>query len=194
MFSTQKLFDTIRSHQFVTLAEAQVLGAGRMALSRLVAKGDLHRVERQIYAVELDWLTDPLKKYMPVCALMPEAVVCGISALTYYDLTDQEERKIWIALPHEKRVMQSHLRVVRLSGQALTLGVKKFRFGRREVRIYDREKTVVDAFKYLTEETALKALRSYIRRKDKNMDKLLDYARELKKPLDETVKIIFSEE
>ena len=165
-----------------------------MALGRLVAKGELHRVERQVYSTELDWLTDPLKKYMPVCALMPDAVICGISALTYYDLTDAEERKTWIALPQKRRIRNSQFRVVRPSGLSLTLGIKKFYFGKREVRIYDQEKTIVDAFKYLTEEVAFKALKNYLKRKNKNMDKLLDYARSLKKPLDKTVKVILSEE
>jgi len=194
MISQPKLLEYIKRHHFITLTEAQALGVSRMSLGRLVVKGELHRVERQVYSTELDWLTDPLKKYMPVCALMPDAVICGISALTYYDLTDEEERKIWVALPHEKRSRSSRCRVIRPSGLSLTLGIKKFHFGNREVRIYDQEKTVVDAFKYLTEEVAFKALKNYLKRKNKNMDKLLGYARRLKKPLDKTVKAIFSEE
>ena len=194
MISKPKLFEYIQRHHFITLTEAESLGVSRMSLGRLVAKGELHKVEKQIYSTELDWLTDPLKKYMPVCALMPDAVICGISALTYYDLTDEEERKTWIALPQKRRIRNSRCRVIRPSGLSLTIGIKKFHFGKREVRIYDQEKTIVDAFKYLTEEVAFKALKNYLKRKNKNMDKLLDYARKLKKPLDKTVKAIFAEE
>lgn len=170
------------------------MGSNRMVLSRLVAKGELHRIDRQVYAMELDWLTDPLKKYMPVCFLIPEAVICGVSALSYYDLTDEEERKIWISLPHKKRVGSSKYRVIRPSGLALTLGVKKIAFNHREVRIYDMEKTIVDSFKYFSEEVAFKALKRYLKRKDKNIQKLCNYARRLKKPLDEIITILQSEE
>lgn len=37
---------------------------------------------------------------------LPKAVICGISALTYYGLTDAEERKTWIALPAPKIILR----------------------------------------------------------------------------------------
>ena len=52
-----------------------------------------------LHAKQVDWLTDPLKKYIVPCTLYPDAVICGVSALTYHDLTDEEERQVWIALP-----------------------------------------------------------------------------------------------
>jgi hypothetical protein len=43
----------------------------------------------------------------------------------------------------------------------MNLGVLKIRFGdSREIRVFDKEKAIVDAFKHLSEEVALKALRT----------------------------------
>ena len=62
------------------------------------------------------------------------------------------------------------------------------------MRIYDKEKSVVDAFKYLTVDVAHKALRGYLRMKDKDIDKLTRYARQMKKPLDEIITIFLADQ
>ena len=62
------------------------------------------------------------------------------------------------------------------------------------MRIYDIEKSVVDAFKYHTEEVALKALKRYLKMKNRNIQKLCDYARRLRKPLDEMVTALQADE
>ncbi|OGQ04053.1 MAG: hypothetical protein A2W61_08570 [Deltaproteobacteria bacterium RIFCSPLOWO2_01_44_7] len=179
---------------FITLNEAKKMKINPMMLSRLVANEALLRVEHGVYARDLDWLTDSLKKYIVPCTLYPKAVVCGISALTYYNLTDAEERQVWIALPALKIIHNPRYRIIRPSGIAYTLGVEKYSFGKRVVRIYDIEKTIVDAFKYSTEEVAIKALKGYLKRKDKNVRKLCNYSRQLRKPLDEIVTALLADE
>lgn len=179
---------------FLTIGEARKIGVSPMMLSRLVAAGELFRTEHGIYTRDPDWITDPLKKYVAACTLYPKAVICGISALTYHDLTDEEERQVWIALPAPAVIHNPRYRVIRPSGIAYTLGIEKHSFGRRAVRIYNLEKTIVDAFKYHTEEVALKALKGYLKRKDKDIGKLCDYARRLKKPLDEIITVLLADE
>lgn len=178
----------IKEHEFITLSEAKELGFNPMALSRYVRKEVLIRPHRGIYTDHLEWLTHPLKKYLPICALEPEAVIAGISALTYYDLTDEEESVVWISLPHKKKKNRANTKVIRPSGVSYSLGLQRIPIKNREVRIYDCEKTVVDAFKYLSEEVALKALKTYLKRKDKDIPKLLKYGNKLRKPLDKTLK------
>ena len=194
MSKADKIMKFLDKNTFITLSEAKKLGISAMMLSRLTEGGELYRVEHGVYAKNLDWLTDPLKKYIVACHRYPKAVICGISALTNYDLTDAEERQTWIALPSKKALNNGHYRYIRPSGMAYSLGIQKHRFGKRMVRIYDIEKTIVDAFKYHTEEIALKALKGYLKRKDKNVKKLCDYARRLKKPLDNTVAILLADE
>jgi len=189
-----KLMKFLDANTFITLEEAKQLGMNPMMLSRLTAKEKLYRTEHGVYARDLEWLTDPLKKYIAACTLYPEAVICCISALTYYDLTDAEERKIWIALPAPRIIHNPRYRVIRPSGIAYSLGIKKYNFGKRVVRIYDLEKTIVDSFKYNTEEVALKALKGYLSRKEKDIQKLCDYSRQLKKPLNEIVTVLMAEE
>lgn len=194
MDNHKKLIKFINQNIFITLREARELGINPMMLSRLVKNGVIYRVAHGVYTQKLDWLTHPIKKYLPTCELYPEAIICGVSALTYYDLTEEEERQIWITLPAPRIIHNPRYRIIRPSGIAYTLGIKKYSFGKRVVRMYDLEKTIVDTFKYHTEEVALKALKGYLKRKNKNIQKLCDYARKLKKPLDDIVTILMAEE
>lgn len=194
MTASTSLTQFLKTHTFVMPGEAKSLGIRKMTLTRLVKQGHLLRVEREIYTHDLEWLAHPAKKYIAVCTLYPEAVISGISALAYHDLTDNEERKIWVAVPHKKRIFNPRLRVIRPTEVSMTLGVIKIVFGEREIRVFNKEKAVVDAFKYLSEEVAMKALRAYLKSKGRNVEKLLDYGRRLNKPLGEPVKILLSEE
>lgn len=184
----------LEENDFITLKEAREMGINPMTLSRLVANEALHRTDRGVYTHDLAWLTDPLKKYLPACTQIPEAVICGISALTYYDLTDEEERQTWIAIPFQKKLKDPRFRVIRPRGLGYSLGIQTHKFGKRSVRIYDREKAVVDAFKYLAEETALKALKGYLKLKNKDIYKLSDYGKKLRKPLSDLVRVLMAEE
>lgn len=194
MNEKNKVLKFIDKNIFITALEARKYGIGPMILSRMVAKEELFNTERGVYAKALDWLTDPLRKYLPACTLYPRAIISGISALTYYDLTDEEERKTGITIPINKVVRNPKYRTIRSQGLWYSLGIQIFAFGKRQVRIYDIEKTIVDAFKYQTEEVAYKALKGYLKRKDKHVNKLCRYAEELGKPLEDKVRFFLTEE
>ena len=194
MTPKDKIMAFLDKHDFITLSEALKLGASKMALSRMVQSGVLHKPAKQIYSKKMDWLTDPLRQYAPACALYPHAVVCGISALNYYNLTDEYERKIWLAFPRDHRVSNKEYRIVYPREESYSLGIVKHKVDRREVRIYDIEKTVVDTFKLLPIDVGHKVLRAYLKRKNRNMDKLSWYAKKMRKPLDDMITILLSDE
>ncbi len=194
MSNKDNILRYIEKNVFVTLREGRTLGVNPTMFSRLVAREELYRIEHGIYTCSLDWLTESIKKYCVACTRYPKAVICGLSALTHYDLTDAEERQTWIALPPPHTVNNPRYRMIRPQGVAYTLGIKKYVFGKRTVRMYDLEKTVVDAFKYHTAEVAYKALKGYLKRKDCNVSKLYDYAKQLRKPLDNIVTALLAEE
>ena len=170
------------------------MGVNKMMLSRMVKEESIHRTATRIYSVAIDWLTDPIGKYAAACTLYPDAVVCGVSALTYYDLTDEEERRTWLAFPQSHRVVNRGYRIIYPQGPSYSLGIVRYQIKNREVRMYDLEKTIVDTFKFLPIDVAHKALKGYIKRKDKNIKKLCDYARQLRKHLDDEVTLLLSDE
>lgn len=194
MSISKKLTNYLDSNLFITTEEAGKIGISKMTLSRLVYEEELFRLERGVYAKTFDWLTDDLKRYVVACTKYPRAVVAGLSSLTYHHLTDQEERKIYLAVKPPQKVEAKNYQMLRLSGSYYSLGIEKYNFGKREVLIYDAEKSVVDAFKYLWEEVAFKALKAYLKKEDKDVKKLCAYGVKLKKPLDDYVVAILADE
>lgn len=65
----------------------------------------------------------------------------------------------------------------------LSLGKTKIKIGNVTLAIFNRERTIVDAFRYLSRETALKALKIALTKKgsDKiDIEKIRKYARKLR--------------
>lgn len=109
-------------------------------------------------------------------------VICLISALCYYGLTDEIMREFWIAIPHATTSpSRENTRIVRMRN--ILFGQTTVKIGSRKIKIFDRERTVVDAFRYLDKETALKALQTYLKvgkKRKPDIDKLLSYAKKLR--------------
>jgi len=74
-----KVLKFIDKNLFITMAEAKQEGISPMVLSRMVAAEKLYSTERGVYTSTLEWLTDPLKKYLPACTLYTDAIISGIS-------------------------------------------------------------------------------------------------------------------
>lgn len=108
-------------------------------------------------------------------------VLCLITALVYYGLTEEFARDIWIAVPRNTRPPKRPCtRVVRLSN--MTLGVVEVSLGEVSVRMFNRERTVVDSFRYLGKEVAIRALKRYLKGRTTHkpdLKKLSRYAKAL---------------
>lgn len=145
-----------------TSAEAEKQGVPRHALAYLVKRGTLERIYPGAYRfsqyepeVEFQWENLAL-----VAISIPDGVICLISALCYYDLTDQIMREIWIAVPHESYPpKRPNTRIIRMRN--VKLGKIEIALGEYNVHIFDRERCVVDAFRYLSKEIAIKAIQRY---------------------------------
>ena len=145
-----------------TSAEAKKQDVPRQALDYLVKIGILERIYPGAYRfsqyepeVEFQWENLAL-----VAASIPEGIICLISALCYYDLTDQIMREIWIAISHSSYPpKRPKTRIVRMRN--IKLGKIEIALGEYKVYIFDRERCIVDAFRYLSKEIAIKAIQRY---------------------------------
>ncbi|MBA3238101.1 MAG: type IV toxin-antitoxin system AbiEi family antitoxin domain-containing protein [Parachlamydiaceae bacterium] len=148
---------------FFTADDAVKLDVPRHALAYLVKKGDLERLypgayRFSIYEPEVEFQWENLAL---VAASISDGVICLISALYYHDLTDQVMREIWIAVPHESYPpKRPNTRIVRMRN--IELGKMKVSIGEYNVQIFDKERCVIDAFRYLSKEISIKALQRYL--------------------------------
>ena len=163
-------------------AEAIRLGVPEHVIYEMVKEGELVRETRGIYRLaESEMPSDP--DLVQVSLLVPKAVICLISALYFYELTTQIPHRVYIALPQNvarPRVKYPPLEVFWVTNSLHSVGMDVQVLDGVKVRIYNREKTVADCFKFrnrVGEDVALEALKDYIRQPKMNVHKLLEYAK-----------------
>ncbi len=114
-------------------------------------------------------------------------MICLTSALAIYGLTEEMPRRHWIAVEHTTRHRADpSVKVVRMRN--LKLGRTEINISGVTLPIFDRERTIVDAFRSLSRETAIKALKAALATKKReefiNMEKLRQYAKKLRFPIE----------
>ena len=146
-------------------------------LRRLVDDGTVERVARGLYRLSAAELTEHHTR-AAVCARVPHAIVCLLTALRVHDLGTQLPRDVWIAIPHKARtprVPELPVRVVRFSRASLHYGVEKTVFEGVPARITSPARTVVDCFRFrrlVGKDVALEALRDALRDRRASADEI----------------------
>ena len=115
-----------------------------------------------------------------VAVRVPEGVLCLISALAFHELTTQiPMRSIWRSAAERNRPGEHPpVRVIWFSGNAFSEGIETRQMDGVPVRVYGREKTIADCFRYRNKiglDTCLKALRLYKQQRKLNVEALLHY-------------------
>ncbi len=171
-----------------TTKEAKQCGVSAETLAYYAKTGELERLGRGVYrgihapsiqSFQWDDLVTAVRS-------VENGVICLTSALALYDLTEEIPRQHWIAINHGT----SHhtdlvVKVVRMRN--FILGKTTVDIGGITVPIFDRERTILDAFRYLSKETALKALKTGLeqpREKKLDINKLRSYAKKMKINID----------
>ena len=165
-----------------TTKEAKALGVSSATLNHYVKIGSLKRVSRGIY----QWINSP--SHIGRWGDLVEAIystggtICLVSALVVYDLTEEIPRQHWIGIRHGTSVKNSaQIKIIRFRN--MTLGKTEIELDGAQAPIFDRERTLIDTFRLLSRETAIKALRAALSIKGKNrldLKKLEAYAKRLR--------------
>jgi predicted transcriptional regulator of viral defense system len=102
-----------------------------------------------------------------VARRVPRGVICLISALAVHDLTTQIPHAVYLAVPRDSeppRLDYPPIRVFRFANQAFAVGIETRDMDGTRVRVYGREKTLADCFKYRNKiglDTVVEALKRY---------------------------------
>jgi predicted transcriptional regulator of viral defense system len=98
-------------------------------------------------------------------------------------MSEQLPHEIYLALPRgaeRPRLDYPPLRTFWFSGSAFTEGIEVHQVDHMALRVYNREKTLADCFKYRNSvglDTTLEALRVYKQQDQLNVQKLMHYAK-----------------
>lgn len=150
-------------------------------LQRMAKDGEVEKVGRGLYR-QRDVDVTELDTVVSVCARVPEAIVCLLSALAVHDVGTQLPQEVWIALDRKARkprVDDLPVRLVRFSGPMLHYGVIELEVQGISVKITDPARTVVDCFRYRNKigiDIAIEALHDVLRRRKATPDDLVQAA------------------
>jgi len=172
-----RVLDMVRHQGLIRPCDVEARGFSRMTLSTLTRQGKLTRLSRGLYALP-DRPASEHATLAEVASKHPSVLVCLLSALQFYGLTTQSPFEVWVAIANKARppkIDYPPLRIVRFSGDALTVGVEEHQVDGVTVRVTSVAKTVADCFKYRNKiglDVALEALREAWHAKRVKMDDL----------------------
>ena len=130
------------------------IGVARTALSALVERGLMQRVERGTYVLtDTAWSGE--QTLIEVARRVPNGVICLLSALAFHGIGTQMPPAVWLCIESKAwapKVKTPSLEIVRQSGRAWREGVVQHQLplGQTSVTvpITSPAKTVADCFKF----------------------------------------------
>jgi predicted transcriptional regulator of viral defense system len=183
MNAMDRAIKVFRDHKGILRAQQAIrYGIAPRTLYEMRDAGVILRESRGLYRLadtELNSNTDLIQ----VGLRIPKAVICLISALSFHNLTTQIPHQIYIALPvyaEKPRLEYPPLRIFWLSHKVYGTGIENHELDGIPIKIYGREKTIADCFKFRNKiglDVALEALREYRKGGEFNVETLLAYAR-----------------
>ena len=120
--------------------------------------------------------------FIDVSRAVPGGVICLLSALSYYELTTFIPPVVSIALQRNTwtpKIEYPPVKVYHFSKKQYEAGIEEIDDNGNRFHIYNREKTICDCVRYRNKlgiDTAKEGLTEYLRRKDRKLEKLMEYA------------------
>ncbi len=158
----------LEDHTMARASELRAAGVAATTISRAVDDGDVIRIGRGLYQLP-DSEVDTSLTLAEASKRVPKGIICMISALAYYGLTDQMPRKVWIAIgakDWQPSIDYPPLRIVRFRPPYLNYGVETHRISGVAVPVYSISKALADAFrnpKLLDRSVAIECLRNAVK-------------------------------
>lgn len=171
-----------------TSKEARNCGVSPATVAYYIHIGEIERISRGLYrgVKAPEMLNFQWEDLVTIVRGTQDGVICLISALALYELTEEIPRQHWIAIKNTtSRHFDPMVKVVRMRNH--TLGKTVIDMDGTVAPIFDQERTILDAFRYLSKETALKALKMGLqqpRGKKIDINKLRLYAKKMKVNID----------
>ena len=172
------------NQKYYTTSELKDMGYSYYKIGQMEENSQLHRINRTTYE-NLSYKGDE-NDFINAAAYVPDGVICLMSAAVYYNLTAYIPDAVEIAIPRKAKVSTipewPPMKIHYYTDERYALGMVTVQEGKNQFRIYDIEKTVVDIVFYREKvgiEETKEILHSYLRRQDRQLDRLYAYAKKL---------------
>lgn len=168
-----------------SIQELKEKGFSYYKINQMVSQGILIKLNKRFY--ENTTFQGEESDFYYAFAFIPNGVVCLLSAAVYYHLSTYRPNAIDVAIPRKSKVSTlpdwPELNVWYFTNSRFDSGIETVKDGNNQFRIYDIEKTVTDIVFYREKigiEETKEVLTTYLRRRDRSLNRLVQYAERLK--------------
>ena len=169
----------------LSIEELKGKGLTLYKINQMVEQGILRKLNKKFY--ENKGYQGEESDFYYAYAYVPAGVVCLMSAAVYYHLTTYRPDAVDVAIKRKSRVSTlpdwPEVNLCYYTNERFELGIETVADGKNYFRIYNIEKTVVDIVFYREKvgmEETKEILTNYLRRKDRNLNRLVRYAELMK--------------
>lgn len=176
-FITKETLQASGVGAFFRPRDIKPLGVSFRQLQNLVSKGVVENLGSGLYRLSHVEPTE-LETIAMVASVVPNAIVCLLTALRISEIGTQSPHEVWIALDRKSRKptrLPAKVHIVRFSGAMLTYGVIRRSMLGVPVPITSPARTVVDCFRYRNKvgiDVAMEALRDAVRSHKATVDEI----------------------
>jgi len=173
-----KIFST--RNGFARTKDILAAGIHPRDIRRMRDEGMIIRVKRGLYRLaEIPLISN--QGFVDLARAVPKGVICLFSALSYHELTTFSPSIISMAIcrgSREPKIEYPPVEFYHFSKKQFEAGINEIKIKGHKIRIYCPEKTICDCFRYRNKlglDMAKEGLSEYLKRKDRNLEKLLEY-------------------
>ena len=176
----------IKMHGYARMKELKEAGFHTRNISALLKSGEIERVKPGLYKVPSHKEYDNKTNFLDITKAIPTAVICLISAASYHELITVNPTETYLAIPLAQKIFKIEyppIRVFYWPERNYQLGIEEIKTKMGKIKIYNKEKTICDLFRYrdkLGEDIAFEALKNYLQLKDFNLNKLREYSEKMR--------------
>lgn len=152
------------------------------SINKDIIEGNVLRLKKGVYI-----LPEELASTMiDIERIVPGGIICLYSAWDYYGLTTQIPDGYYVAIEKHRKVVVPEITGIILcywEKKYCSMAVEEVKIANHTVKIFGIEKSVCDAIKFRNKigtEVAVEILKNYLKRKDRNISRLLDFAKQMR--------------
>jgi predicted transcriptional regulator of viral defense system len=180
----EKIIEYFKKNGYARMKELKKVSIPTRDISRLLKQDIIHKIKPGLYRLnDIPDFNGISSSIIDICQAIPKGVICLISALDFYDLTTFNPFEIYVAVPQGDKIHKIIYPPVKgyyFSRNLYESGIQVFNTPYGPVKIYNREKTICDMFRYrnkLGEDLALEGLKNYLELSGSSINKLRKYAK-----------------
>ena len=157
-------------------------GINHYQVNHLLEQGLVIKLKHGVYK----WKTDSENEWTDLIHLVPNGVLCLLTAALHYELTTFVSSEYHITIAKKAKIVLPNYPPIKLyywDANALSLGIIETVIQETPVKMYDIEKTVCDIIRLRNKigiDIAKEVLKNYLKRPNRNIAKLNEYARQLR--------------